>query len=164
MFTWLPPRQIHPVALSDRADAVTHRRIISAGANPELAHRLTLFRHRLSQLGHQHATVQLYRAYATQQKLYAQGRTTPGQIVTDAQGWQSAHCAKYNGKPDAQAFEVAPIIDNEIYWQMDARTSRFWSDARDTGAMLQLVWGATINDPPRDFGHFQLPTFRATKN
>ena len=89
--------------------------------------------------------------------------TTPGRIVTDAQPWQSAHCVTINGQPAAMAFDVCMLVGNKASWEMSAATAQFWSDARDTGNMLGLVWGATFNNPPRDFGHFQLSTFKAVK-
>lgn len=132
-------------------------------ASATLAHRLSLFMSRMTLLGHDVAVTQIYRTAAEQEAMYQQGRTTPGKIITDAHAWQSAHCATDKGEPAAQAFDVALRAGTRIVWDMNGTTSVFWSDARDTGNMLGLVWGATFNNPPRDFGHFQLSTFKASK-
>lgn len=130
-------------------------------ADPRLALRLSLFMARMTLLGHDVAVHQLFRTPHEQEQMYRQGRDLPGRIITDARAWQSAHCATINGTPAAQAFDVAIRRGQLITWDMNDTTAQFWSDARDTGKMLELTWGATFNNPPRDFGHFQLSTFKA---
>jgi peptidoglycan L-alanyl-D-glutamate endopeptidase CwlK len=45
----------------------------------------------MARLGHPVRPVEGYRSFAEQERLYAQGRTTPGQIVTNARGGESLH-------------------------------------------------------------------------
>jgi peptidoglycan L-alanyl-D-glutamate endopeptidase CwlK len=58
-----------------------------------------------------------YRSREEQDKLYAQGRTTPGAIVTRAKGGQSAHNVETpQGAPAAEAFDVVPLLHGKPVW------------------------------------------------
>lgn len=162
-FEWLPPHTEFSIDLNLEPPPWAIRWYEQRHASQELALLMAQFDQRMVRLRHNFLFTQIFRTHDEQLKLYAQGRTTPGKIVTDALPWQSAHCHTIYGTPASMAFDIAPKRDGQIYWPMDDTTSRFWSDARDTGKMLGLVWGATFNNPPRDFGHFQLSTFKAIK-
>lgn len=162
-FQWLEPRNDWPFGPTAKPPTRTIDYWRHRGAHEQLAPLIGLFLRRLHILGHSPMICQLHRTPEQQAALYAQGRTTPGRIVTDAQPWQSAHCVTINGEPAAMAFDICMLVGNKASWEMSAATAQFWSDARDTGNMLGLVWGATFNKPPRDFGHFQLSTFKAIK-
>jgi peptidoglycan L-alanyl-D-glutamate endopeptidase CwlK len=79
------------------------------------------------------------RSVEEQRKLYAQGRTEPGPIVT----WtlNSAHI-------DGRAFDVtvegAPEYDDD---------PEAWDLLGELGEGMGLAWGGTYGD----FGHFELP-------
>ncbi len=81
------------------------------------------------------------RTYEEQDKLYAQGRTTPGAIVTNAKGGQSFHNF-------GVAFDCVPLIDGKPNWNSPyTLTSKI-------GKECGLEWGgdwATFPDKP----HFQ---------
>lgn len=162
-FQWLPPSDEIPVSTRDRVPWQVIGHWQRRGAHEDLAPIIGAYLRRMHLLGHAPMICQLHRTPEQQAALYAQGRTTPGRIVTDAQPWQSAHCVTINGEPAAMAFDICMLVGNKASWEMSAATAQFWSDARDTGNMLGLVWGATFNNPPRDFGHFQLSTFKAIK-
>lgn len=51
-----------------------------------------------------------YRDNESQNALYAQGRSKPGNIVTKAKGGQSFHNYKL-------AFDFAPVVNNKIDWE-----------------------------------------------
>src|SRR3990167_8432100 len=56
-----------------------------------------------------------YRSGEEQNRLYAQGRTTPGRIVTNAKAGQSAHNhATPQGKPAALAYDVAMLVNGKL--------------------------------------------------
>ena len=86
------------------------------------------------------------RSYEEQNKLYAQGRTKPGKIVTKARGGQSWHNF-------GLAFDVG-IFDpsGEHYYG----ESRAYNELGRIGKELGLQWGGDwdFEDPP----HFQLNT------
>lgn len=95
-----------------------------------------------------------YRSESDQNNDYAQGRTLPGRIITNAQGGQSPHnCALPDGTPAAKAFDFA-IQDATGILDWDA-TDPDWQAAIAIGEALGLVSGSswhTIKDNP----HFEL--------
>ncbi len=50
-----------------------------------------------------------YRSNEEQQKLYNQGRTLPGPIVTNASAGKSAHNFTINGIGASKAFDIVPL-------------------------------------------------------
>ena len=86
------------------------------------------------------------RTWAEQEALYAQGRTTPGRIVTNAQPDQSWHTY-------GCAFDIDIVVANGgIDW---SGTSPAWNLAISTGMGLGLYAGAEFRTFP-DKPHFQL--------
>jgi peptidoglycan L-alanyl-D-glutamate endopeptidase CwlK len=98
-----------------------------------------------------------YRSIEEQNRLYAQGRTAPGQKCTNAKGGQSYHNYRV-------AFDFVPIINGEPNWN-----DRYFYKVGSIGESIGLEWGGrfkTILDLP----HFQyrggltLADFRAGKS
>jgi peptidoglycan L-alanyl-D-glutamate endopeptidase CwlK len=81
------------------------------------------------------------RTLAEQAELYAQGRTKPGQIVTQAKPGQSWHNW-------GLAFDVAPFYAGKPQWN-----SRHWDRIGELGKKLGLSWGGTWLRPDRP--HFE---------
>lgn len=83
------------------------------------------------------------RTYAEQDALYAQGRSTPGSVVTNAKGGQSNH--NFGVAFDVTIFDGAkPVWDSPMYKHVGA-----------LGESFGLQWGGrwtTIQDEP----HFEL--------
>ena len=83
------------------------------------------------------------RSYAEQDKLYAQGRTTNGEIVTNAKAGYSAHNF-------GTAFDVVPMIDGDTDWD-----TKEWDKIGLIGKSLGFTWGGDWNsiiDKP----HFEM--------
>jgi peptidoglycan LD-endopeptidase CwlK len=82
------------------------------------------------------------RTYAQQNALYAQGRTLPGNIVTDAQGGQSAHNFGY-------AVDVVPVNDDgSIDWNgKDAKWAEILAKAPQCGLAEGATWRAFPDEP-----------------
>lgn len=108
---------------------------------------------------------QTYRTNAEQDIDYAQGRTTPGNIITDAKGGESPHnCLDENGKPAARAFDIAildethnPITGEILSKKLDWNGGDFkWRMAHEIGQDLGLVLGLAWGDGP----HFELADWR----
>jgi peptidoglycan L-alanyl-D-glutamate endopeptidase CwlK len=89
-----------------------------------------------------------------QDSLYAQGRTKPGKIVTNATSKNSKHCFTLNGKPAAKAFDIA-IKDDDGAIIKDG-SHPLYTRAGRIGEDLDLIWGGTFRKLG-DSGHFEIP-------
>jgi peptidoglycan L-alanyl-D-glutamate endopeptidase CwlK len=94
-----------------------------------------------------------YRSNAEQDALYAQGRTTPGRIVTNAKAGQSAHNFTLNGQPAAKAFDVVPLVDGKPQWDASHPA---WQELGKIGMGLGLNWYGAPGSKFREFPHFQM--------
>jgi peptidoglycan LD-endopeptidase CwlK len=57
-----------------------------------------------------------YRPNEEQDRLYAQGRTTPGKIVTNAKAGQSSHNYRRNNSPASLAVDIVPMRNGKPVW------------------------------------------------
>lgn len=100
------------------------------------------------------------RPMSDQKALYDQGRTTPGNIVTNAQPGESAHNF-------ALAIDVVPVKDGKALWSDTAAWDRLGSAARRFATKFpdaeRIVWGGTWSNF-RDAPHFELAAWRAIKD
>ena len=101
-----------------------------------------------------------YRDPITQDALYAQGRTTPGKIVTDLTSTSSKHCFTLDGVPAAKAFDIAVFNPDGSYvaYGDDLRyqhAGALWKVLSTTNINLGLVWGGDWTQP-HDCDHFQI--------
>ncbi|HST45328.1 MAG TPA: M15 family metallopeptidase, partial [Luteimonas sp.] len=123
-------------------DAATDRRI--AALHPEVQATAAQFVNRVEQeLGITLRVTQGMRTFAEQNDLYAQGRTAPGDVVTNARGGQSYH--NYG-----LAIDVVEIrADGSANWNTD------WEAIGRIGEAMGMEWGGnwtSIVDRP----HFQM--------
>ena len=85
----------------------------------------------------------VYRSIDEQNQIYAQGRTTPGTIVTNAKGGQSFHNWRV-------AFDIVPVIQGKAIWNDNA----LWAKLGQIGTLVGLEWGGSwVNF--KDLPHFQ---------
>jgi hypothetical protein len=85
------------------------------------------------------------RTYAEQDKLYSQGRTTAGAIVTKAKGGQSNHNF-------GTALDVVPIVNGKADWKTSEDT---WNKIAVVGKSVGFNWGGdwkSFTDKP----HFEM--------
>lgn|GEM_PF-1607643 len=147
------PPVAEPVAPGDVArvsDGPSNAKI--ASLHPELRAQAAEFVNRVEQeLGITLRVTSGYRTYAEQNALYAQGRTTPGNVVTNAPGGYSNHNF-------ATAFDVVEVRPNgSINWDTN------WDAIGRIGTRMGLEWGGnwtSIVDKP----HFQLDTGLSTRD
>lgn len=88
-----------------------------------------------------------FRSWDEQDALYAQGRTTPGAIVTDAMGGDSYHNW-------GLAFDCAPVVNGVVAWD---KTDLF-VQMGNLGQQAGLEWGGnwtTFSISIVDMPHFQ---------
>lgn len=83
-----------------------------------------------------------YRDNESQDELYAQGRTRPGKIVTNAKGGQSFHNYRV-------AFDFVPVIAGKAVWNDLALFRRLGKIGKSIG----LEWGGDWKF--RDYPHLQ---------
>lgn len=94
-----------------------------------------------------------YRTAEEQDRLYAQGRTAPGKIVTNLKGSASKHCFTINCEPAAKAFDFG-VFEGAKYIT-DGHDERYFL-AGKLGENLGLTWGGSfksIFDP----SHLEIP-------
>lgn len=135
-----------------RMDAASERRL--AEVNPQLANRI---RRAVADLKAQGINVMVtsgYRSFAEQNALYAQGRTKPGNIVTNARGGQSLH--NYG-----LAVDLVPLDSRgQPNWNVSEST---WQKIGAAGKRQGLEWGGdwtSFKDRP----HFQMTAGRSTSS
>jgi peptidoglycan L-alanyl-D-glutamate endopeptidase CwlK len=90
------------------------------------------------------------RTYGEQDALYAQGRTAPGRIVTNAKAGQSAH--NYG-----LAIDIVPIVNGKPDW---TGTDSVWQEVGRHGINNGLKWLGSPGSPFVEYAHFQHPTWK----
>ena len=116
-----------------------------AKINPQLADRIRLMAADLKAQGITIRATSSYRTFAEQDALYAQGRTKPGNIVTNAKGGQSLH--NYG-----LAVDVVPLDSKgQPDWNVPNST---WQKIGAAGKKQGMEWGGdwTKKDRP----HFEV--------
>jgi peptidoglycan hydrolase-like protein with peptidoglycan-binding domain len=125
-------------------DAASEARL--ARINPQLANRIRLMAAELKSQGITIMAVSGLRTFAEQNALYAQGRTKPGNIVTNARGGQSLH--NYG-----LAVDVVPLGANgQPDWNVG---NDVWQKIGAAGKRQGMEWGGdwtSFVDRP----HFQM--------
>lgn len=96
-----------------------------------------------------------YRSKEEQDADYAQGRTAPGKIITNARGGESPHnCTLEDGTPASAAFDFFIYDangDGKLDWNANDEQ---WKKAIAIGESIGLVSGSTFH--LRDNDHFEL--------
>lgn len=99
------------------------------------------------------------RTIAEQDKLYAQGRTTAGSIVTNARGGYS-----YHNFGVAIDFALLSADGKQVYWdtKRDGNANKFadWAEVVDEAKRLGFAWGGDWTSF-KDYPHFEM-TFGLT--
>ena len=74
-----------------------------------------------------------FRDMESQAALYAQGRTAPGKIVTNAKGGQSWHNYRL-------AFDVVPLRNGKPVWGTSGQDGELWAQVGALGESVGLEW------------------------
>jgi len=103
---------------------------------------------------------QTWRSSAEQDADYAQGRTVPGHIITNAKGGESPHnCTLPDGTPAARAFDFGIMCgENQLDWDADDDE---WQTAIAIVKALGLVSGSTFHGI-QDNPHAELLNWAST--
>ncbi len=123
-----------------------------ADLDPEIRAKCQRWQDACRSLGIEVGISQTYRSDAEQDADYAQGRTAPGPIITNAKAGESAHNCTLNGAPAAKAFDFYIVgTGGKLDW--DANDPQ-WKIAIAMGEYLGMVSGSTWH--MRDCPHFEL--------
>lgn len=96
--------------------------------------------------GHDVILTCTYRSPAEQDKLYAQGRTEPGPIVTHARAGQSLHNV-------GLAIDFVPIVNGKAQWTDEDLFQELARIAVATDD--RLSWGGSWDEPRTDRPHLE---------
>lgn len=108
-----------------------------------------------------------YRSGEEQESLYAQGRTAPGKIVTNARAGQSKHNFTIDGRPASKALDVVPMRHGKPVWGLvgDGIDSNPADDEKDDlelwqrvgaiGESVGLKWAARWKSF-KEYPHFEI--------
>lgn len=88
-----------------------------------------------------------YRDKESQAALFAQGRTTPGKIVTNARAGQSFHNYRV-------AFDVVPLRNGKAVWGTANEDAVLWKKIGAIGVECGLEWAGNWRTF-KEFPHFQ---------
>lgn len=88
-----------------------------------------------------------FRDYESQNELYAQGRTKPGKIVTNAKGGESFHNFQC-------AVDVVPLRNGKPVWSTSGEDGKLWNRIGEIGESVGLEWAGRWRTF-REFAHFQ---------
>jgi peptidoglycan L-alanyl-D-glutamate endopeptidase CwlK len=88
-----------------------------------------------------------YRDLESQTALYAQGRTAPGNIVTNAKAGQSYHNWHV-------AFDIVPLRNGKPVWNTSGADGALWERIGKIGESAGLEWAGRWKTF-REFPHFQ---------
>ncbi len=107
------------------------------------------FAGKMAEKGHPFMFTCTYRSQEEQDVLYAQGRATPGKIVT----W--THNSRHTQR---DAFDIALLLQGKPVWKtkIDVDNDHIpdYQEAGEIGESLNLVWGGRWGQP--DYPHFQM--------
>lgn len=88
-----------------------------------------------------------YRDHESQNALYAQGRTSPGNKVTNAKGGESFHNYRL-------AFDVVPLVNGKPVWDTKGSALEIWNKIGALGVSIGLEWAGNWKTF-KEFPHFQ---------
>lgn len=91
--------------------------------------------------------ISTYRDNESQAALYAQGRTSPGNIVTNAKPGQSYHNWRV-------AFDVVPLRNGKPIWGTSGEDGEIWDKVGLMGESVGLEWAGRWTKF-KEFPHFQ---------
>jgi peptidoglycan LD-endopeptidase CwlK len=106
---------------------------------PEMQDKFKAFSAKMDENDIEFIVTCTYRSQEQQNALYAQGRTTPGKVVT----W-----TKNSRHTKRDAFDIAILKNGKITWD-----DMEYMAAGNIGESVGLVWGGRWHNP--DYPHFQ---------
>lgn len=115
------------------------------------------FQLQLEARGIKYVRAATYRDFATQQVMFAQGRTTKGKIITWAKPGKSKHNRIENDIPASDAADYYLLVNDKLLPDKTEADRSKWIIFGEIGESCGLVWGGRWASPKTDRPHFQLP-------
>lgn len=125
------------------------------GASRELAIKMYYWQGHMMQMQMHVRIYCIYRSNDEQNKLYQQGRTAPGNIVTQAPAGKSAHNRTSGNIPASDAFDACPVIAGKPSWSLSGDARLIWEEMGRAAGLLGLKWGRHYRNLGGDWSHFQ---------
>ena len=132
-----------------------------ADLHPVVAQKVQAFVDACKKQGIDLLLTSTYRDMESQAALYAQGRTAPGKIVTNAKPGYSFHNFRV-------AVDVVPLVNGKPVWGTTGEDGKLWDRVGAIGESCGLEWAKRWKSFP-ELAHFQytgglsLADFRAGK-
>ena len=121
--------QLHPIIRQDALDAYAEAvKTTPVGVHPFIT--------------------QTYRTFAESNKLYAQGRTEPGAIVTNSKAGQSYHNF-------GLALDFVNEINGKIIWPNDPVNDKNWMIVVNCFKKRGFTWGGDFSGGFKDYPHLE---------
>lgn len=114
---------------------------------PVVGHKAILHVDACKQVGIELLITCTYRCPADQNALYAQGRTTPGRIVTNAREGDSTHQYRVS-------YDVVPLRNGKPVWGTTGADGVLWQKIGELGKSVGLEWAGDWKKF-KEFPHFQ---------
>lgn len=124
-----------------------------AGVHPVLVAHVQSIIAAMGELGFMLIVTDGVRTQAQQQALYAQGRTTPGRIVTHADGVKDRSNHQLHDDGLGHAVDCCFVVEGKPSW---AETLP-WRCYGEMAKALGLKWGGDWPEPETDRPHLELP-------
>ena len=115
--------------------------------HPRVAQMATRFITECEKRGIDLLVTSTYRDAESQDTLYAQGRTTPGKIVTKSKAGQSWHNWRV-------AFDVVPLRAGKPVWSTSGPDGKLWETVGAIGESCGLEWAGRWKTF-KEYAHFQ---------
>jgi peptidoglycan L-alanyl-D-glutamate endopeptidase CwlK len=113
--------------------------------HPKVATMAMQFVQKCNDVGIDLLVTSTYRDSESQDSLYAQGRTTPGKIVTNARAGQSWHNWRC-------ALDVVPLRNGKPVWES---SDPIWRKVGEIGESVGLEWAGRWSGKLKETAHFQ---------
>lgn len=115
---------------------------------PHVARKVWAFMKALEEAGITVLVTCTVRTPQEQEELYAQGRTRPGRIVTNAKAWQSWHNVR-------RAVDIVPLRNGKPVWGTQGVDLILWRQIGEIGEAHGLEWAGRWRKF-REYPHFQV--------
>lgn len=114
------------------------------------------FEHELQMIPMEFVRACTYRSNEEQEKLYDQGRSDAGRIVTWCRAGQSEHNRTKSGFPASRAADYYPLMNGKLAGIDTQAEHDLWEKMGETAEKFGIEWGGRWPKGKQDRPHFQI--------